>query len=266
MSTENYKQINLNLWDARVDEHLKSDFYKHEDFMNGASSLNEIELSLLGELKGKKVLHLQCHFGQDSISLSRMGAKVTGVDFSQKSIDIGKKLAQDLGEDTTFICADVYDLPEQLNEQFDIVFTSYGTIIWLPDLDKWAKVISRFLKPQGKFVFAEFHPFVWMFDDDHEKITFHYHNEEPIIEVEEGTYANPKAEINQQCITWNHGMGEVLNSLINNQMIIKDLQEYNYAPYPFVKNTKEYEANRYRIEPFGDKVPLVYSICAVKNE
>src|SRR5690606_20725019 len=117
-------------------------------------------------LKDKKVLHLQCHFGQDSISLARLGASVVGVDLSDKAIEQAQHIAQELNADARFICCDIYDLPKHLNEQFDIVFTSYGTIGWLPDLDKWASVIHHFLKPGGQFIFAEFHPVVWMFDND----------------------------------------------------------------------------------------------------
>ena len=111
-------------------------------------------------------MHLQCLFGQDSISLSRLGADVTGVDLSDKAIESAKKIAEDTHSDARFICCDIYDLPNQLDEKFDIVFTSYGTIGWLPDLDKWAKIVSWFLKPNGQFVFVEFHPVVWMFDDN----------------------------------------------------------------------------------------------------
>lgn len=143
------------------------------------------------------------------------------------------------------------------------MFTSYGTIAWLPNIDKWAKVINHFLKPNGEFVFAEFHPVVWMFDDDVKNIAYHYNNVKPIVEIEEGTYANP--DIKHQCITWNHGIGEVVSSLINNELSINSLKEYDYAPYPFVRNNKEYEPNKYRIEHFGNKIPLVYSITATKQ-
>lgn len=140
---ENYLDINRNSWNARVEPHLKSDFYFLEDFIKGRNSLNSIELDLLGDVKGKSILHLQCHFGQDSISLSRMGAKVTGIDLSDKAIDAAEDLARKCGTDTKFICSDVYNLPTVLKEEYDIVFTSYGTIGWLPDLDQWADVVSH---------------------------------------------------------------------------------------------------------------------------
>lgn len=163
--TENYIEINKHSWNNRTETHLNSEFYNMTGFLIGETSLNEIELELLGDISGKSILHLQCHFGQDSISLSRLGANVTGIDLSYKAIENAKIIAEKTQANTTFICCDIYDLKKHLDEKFDIVFTSYGTIGWLPDLDKWASIINHFLKPNGKFVFVEFHPVVWMFDD-----------------------------------------------------------------------------------------------------
>ena len=168
----NYIEINRQSWNNRIDTHLKSEFYDLEKFIKGKNSLNSIELELLGDLSGKTILHLQCHFGQDTISLSRLGAEVTGVDLSDKAIESAKQIAKQTKSNTTFICCDIYDLPNYLDKQFDIVFASYGTIGWLPDIDKWAKIVTKFLKPNGQFVFVEFHPVVWMFDDNFEKISY----------------------------------------------------------------------------------------------
>lgn len=217
---QNYIILNRQSWDNKVETHLSSDFYDLNNFIKGQSSLNSIELGLLGEVSGKSILHLQCHFGQDSISLSRLGAEVTGVDFSEKAIASAIRIAKETKANATFICCDIYDLPAYLDRQFDIVFTSYGTIGWLPDLDKWAKIISKFLKPNGHFVFVEFHPVVWMFDDNFETIYYRYFNSGAIIETEIGTYANKTANITQEFVMWNHGLSEVVNSLINNGLEI----------------------------------------------
>ena len=223
ISKNNYIEINRNSWNNRTETHLKSEFYDLDGFLNGKTSLNEIELKLLGNIKGKTILHLQCHFGQDSISLSRLGANVTGVDLSNKAIESAKQIAKDTNSNAKFICCNIYDLPNHLDEKFDIVFTSYGTIGWLPDLDKWAKIVSRFLKPNGQFVFVEFHPVVWMFDDNFEKIFYRYFNSGAIIESENGTYADKTADITQEYVMWNHSLSEVVNSLINNGLEIKSL-------------------------------------------
>ena len=182
-SEHNYIEINKQSWNKKTSTHLTSDFYDVEGFLNGNSSLNEIELELLGDVKGKSILHLQCHFGQDTISLGRLGARTTGIDLSDKAIESAIELAEKAGIEASFICCDIYDLPNHLNEQFDIVYTSYGTLGWLPDIDKWAKIVSRYLKPDGKFVFVEFHPVVWMFDDDFQEINYNYYNSEAIIET-----------------------------------------------------------------------------------
>lgn len=263
---ENYLEINKEAWNKRTEVHVDSDFYNHEAFLKGQTSLKEIELGLLGDVAGKKILHLQCHFGQDSISLSRMGAKVTGVDLSDKSISMAQETAKNLGLDTQFICCDIYNLPKNLIDQFDIVYTSYGTIGWLPDINKWAKVVSTFLKPNGKFVFVEFHPVVWMFDDEVKKVAYSYFNSEAIVESLEGTYTDEKAEISYESVGWNHGLGEVMSSLLNEKIAIVDFKEYEFSPYPCFQNLEEYQKGRWRFKHLENKIPVTYSIVGVKMD
>lgn len=263
---QNYIEINRASWNKRIESHLKSEFYDLDGFLNGKTSLNEIELNLLGDLKGKTILHLQCHFGQDSISLSRLGADVTGIDFSDKAIDSAKEIAKNLNSNANFICCDIYDLPNHLSGSFDVVFTSYGTIGWLPDLDKWAKIVSQYLKPDGKFVFVEFHPVVWMFDYNFDKIGYRYFNSGVIIETHSGTYADKTADLTATEISWNHGIGEVLNSLINNGLEVTSLNEFDYSPYNCFNKTIEFEHKKYRIEHLDNKIPMVYSITAIKKQ
>lgn len=261
----NYIEINRQSWNNRTDTHLNSEFYDLENFIKGKTSLNSIELELLGDLSGKTILHLQCHFGQDTISLSRLGAEVTGVDFSDKAIESAKQIAKETHSNTTFICCDIYDLPNHLDKQFDIVFTSYGTIGWLPDIDKWSKIVSKYLKPNGQFVFVEFHPVVWMFDNNFERIEYRYFNSGSIVETENGTYADKNADITQEYVMWNHGLSEVVNNLIKNGLEIKSLDEYDYSPYNCFNKTIEFEPGKFRIEHLDDKIPMVYSIVAKKT-
>jgi ubiquinone/menaquinone biosynthesis C-methylase UbiE len=267
MNTENnYIEINKQSWNNRIETHLNSEFYNLKGFLKGETSLNPIELEIFEDVKGKSILHLQCHFGQDSISLCRLGAEVTGVDLSDKAIESAIKIAQQTNSNTQFICCDLYDLENHLDKEFDIVFTSYGTITWLPDLDKWGKLITRFLKPDGKFIFVEFHPVVWMFDDNFDKIGYSYFNVEPIVETETGTYADKDAEISQSYVSWNHSMSEVVSSLINNSMDIIHFQEYDYTPYHIFSNMTEFEPNKFRIKHLDKKIPMVYSIVARKRD
>jgi SAM-dependent methyltransferase len=266
MNPENeYLEINRQSWNNRVSTHLESDFYDVDGFLKGKSSLNDVELNLLGDLSGKKVLHLQCHFGQDSISLSRLEANVVGVDLSEKAIENARILAEKTESTAQFICCDIYDLPNHLEETFDVVFSSYGTIGWLPDLNKWAKIVSRFLKPNGKFVFVEFHPVVWMFDDNFEKIAYRYFNSGAIVETESGTYADKTAKITQSSVTWNHGLGEIINALLQSGLELNVFTEYDYSPYNCFNKTIEVGSNQYRIEAFGDKIPMIYALIATKK-
>lgn len=262
---KNYKEINRQSWNNKVEIHINSEFYDMNRFLSGESSLNPVEIGLLGDIRGKRILHLQCHFGQDTISLAREGAKVTGVDLSDKAIQKAKEIAEKCEVDASFICCDIFDLPNHLEEQFDIVFTSYGVIGWLPDLDKWAGIVSRFLKPDGHFVFVEFHPVVWMFDDDFEKIEYNYFNSGAMVEIEDGTYADREAQISQEFIVWNHSMSEVVNSLIKNGLRIDSFEEYDYSPYNCFKHTVEFEPKKYRIKHLENKIPMIFAIGATKR-
>ena len=261
-----YIEINKKLWNNKTEFHFESDFYDVDSFLKGNDSLNPIELELLGNIEGKKILHLQCHFGMDTISLVRHGARVTGVDFSEKAIVKAKQLATMLEVDTTFVQSDIYDLKDCLDEKFDMVFTSYGVIGWLPDLERWAKMIHHFLKPGGEFLLVEFHPVIWMFSNDFKKVEFNYMDSGPIVEEEEGTYADREAAIAGQSVNWNHGLGETLNSLIKSGFVITDFKEYNYSPYNCFENTVEVADGKFQIKGLENKVPMIFSVKARMGE
>ncbi|MEM9051138.1 MAG: class I SAM-dependent methyltransferase [Bacteroidota bacterium] len=265
-TSEDYLEFNKKSWDSRVEAHVESDFYDMASFLDGKSSLNEIESAFLGDVKEKSILHLQCHFGQDTLSLQRLGARCVGVDLSEKAIEKARSLNDKLGLDARFVACDVFDSPNHLDEKFDVVFTSYGTIGWLPDLDRWAEVIHHFLKPGGKLIFAEFHPVVWMFDDDFQSIKYRYLKSDPIIEEEEGTYADREAsEVEGKTITWNHGLSEVVTALLKVGLSVESLLEYDYSPYNCFRHTVEFEPGKFRIAQLEDKIPMVYSVVATKD-
>ena len=261
---KDYVNINRNAWNIKTDVHLESDFYENKEFLQGKSSLNDIELDLLGDIKGKKILHLQCHFGQDSMSLARMGAKVVAVDLSDNAIEKAKMINNQLGLDVEFICSNIYDLPDYLDQQFDIVFTSYGVIGWLPDLDKWATIISKYLKKGGQFIFVEFHPLIWMFDDNAKQIIYSYFKTDAIEETIKGTYAEKTANVEYQTVTWNHSLSEVLQSLIKHEIQIKSFNEHDYSVYNCFNSTIEVEKGKFRIKHLGDKIPMMFSLLGEK--
>ena len=264
-NTDNYIELNKQTWNNKTDVHIASEFYDNESFLKGKSTLNDIELQLLGDVSGKKILHLQCHFGQDTLSLARLGATVTGLDLSDKAIEKATEMATKLKLDANFVCCNIYDAMDYINEKFDIVFTSYGTIGWFPDLDKWAKIVSHFLHPKGQFIIADFHPVVWMFDNDFKAVFYNYFNVEPIIEDESGTYADRSSEISSQTVTWNHPTSEILNALIQSGLEINSFNEYDYSPYNCFNETEEFAPNKYRIKHLENKIPMLYSILATKK-
>ena len=266
MEDQYYSEINKTSWNNRVQAHLDSNFYDNASFLEGRCSLNEIELKLLGDIKGKSILHLQCHFGQDTISLDRLGGNCLGIDFSNEAIDAAKEIADATNSKAKFLCCDVYALPELVNEKFDIVFTSYGVLGWLPDMKQWANVVSNFLKPEGQLILVEFHPFLWMFDDNFKTIKHGYFNTGPIRETETGTYADKNAQITEEYVMWNHSIGEVMTSLLSNGLSIDSFEEFDYSPYNCFNETVCIEQDKYRIKHLDDKIPMVYSLVANKNK
>lgn len=261
---DQYFEANKFLWNQRTTVHKDSDFYGLAEFKKGESVLTTIELSELGDVKGKSLLHLQCHFGMDSLDWARRGAIVTGVDLSDTAIAEAKKLNDELKLNAKFICCNVYDTSAHVKEQFDIVFTSYGTIGWLPDLGKWANVVVERLKPGGLFYIAEFHPVVWMFDDDFTHIKYSYENREVIVTENQGTYTDRDADIKGKEYSWNHSISEVLNALIKAGLKIELFNEHIYSPYPCFRNTVEVEKGKWHIKGMEGKLPMVYSIRAIK--
>lgn len=262
---DKYLDINKASWNRRTEVHVDSDFYDNEKFLQGQNSLKEIEMDLLGDIKGKDVIHLQCHFGQDSLSMARMGANVTGIDLSDAAIAKAREMNDQLGLNAKFYDCDVYDTAEVVNEQYDIVFTSYGVIGWLPDTKRWAEVVSKLLKPGGQLILVEFHPAVWMFDDDFNTVAYPYFNKGAIVETETGTYADRSANLDQQYVWWNHGLAEVIQALVSKGLRVSHFEEYEFSPYSVLNGDEEYEPGRFRIKKFGNKMPLVYSVMAEKR-
>lgn len=262
-----YFDANRSGWNLRTDVHRESAFYDVESWKRGRESLTPIELAEMGDVSGKELLHLQCHFGQDTLSWARRGARVTGVDLSDRSIACARSLADETGLDASFVCSNVFDLESALPRPgaFDIVFTSYGVLGWLPTLEPWARVVEHFLKPGGFFYIAEFHPVVWMLDDDMNAISYAYHNVGVIETKQRGTYANREAPIEFVEYGWNHGLGEVVSSLTRVGLHVDFLNEYPYSPFPNFPNSVRGEDGNYRIRGKEGLLPMVYSLRATKK-
>lgn len=269
-----YMNANREHWNELVPIHEKSDMYDVEGFKAGESSLKSIELDELGDVEGKSLLHLQCHFGKDTLSWARLGAKVTGVDFSEEGIALARSLSEDIGVEANFVVSNVYDLPDALDagEKFDIVFTSYGVLCWLPDLTRWGQIVAHFLKPGGTFYIAEFHPFGMVFydGDDATGLSVHYpyfYASEPMKFEPDGygSYADRSATVTTPEFEWNHGLGDVLNALISAGLKIEFLHEFPYSCYQYLPSLMEKCDDGYwRLKDKGETVPLMYSIKATK--
>lgn len=254
----NYLEINKEAWNKRTKVHVESEFYDIKSFRNGESSLNPIELEELGDVKGKKLLHLQCHFGQDTLSWARLGAKVTGVDLSSEAIAQAKKLSSELGLESTFIDKDIYQFGLENTEVFDIVFTSYGALCWLPDLTQWAKTIASCLPVGGELCLVEFHSFNDLLSGDS-----YFPKSQPDID-EEGTYTENCDGEKSMMVTWAHSLSEVITALISAGLSIEGFKEYPYSPYNCFDGLEYVKNKGYQSLLKGQQVPLVYSITARK--
>jgi len=262
-----YYETNRSLWNAKTAVHEKSDFYDMEAFRAGKSSLKATETEELGTVAGKTMLHLQCHFGQDSLSWAQKGAKVTGIDFAEEAIDLAKQLNEEMNLDAQFICSNVYDLPNVLDEQFDIVFTSYGVLCWLADIEGWATIVNKYLKKGGCFYIVEFHPSLMMFEFDSGEMRLDYPyflNEEPMEEEMVGTYADPDAPLRHKEYFWNHPLGAVVTALIKQGLSIEFVHEFPYSHWGCYPNMVEIETDKWQMQGFEGLVPMMYSIKAYK--
>jgi SAM-dependent methyltransferase len=263
-----FMKANRELWDEITPIHEQSELYDVPGFKAGKNTLKSIERQEVGFVEGKSLLHLQCHFGMDTISWARLGAQATGVDYSPRAIDLARSLSRETGIAADFILSDIYDLPQKLDRQFDIVFTSYGILCWLPDLKRWAEIIAHFLKPGGFFYIVEGHPFLMVFDNSEKAVDFkvansYFHEHEPVKWEPEGDYADRSAEVVHPSFEWTYILGDVVTALAGAGLRIEYLHEFSVSAYrwsPFAEKCKD---GWWRVK--GDKVPLVFSLKASKE-
>jgi SAM-dependent methyltransferase len=265
---DKYLQANQKLWDQWTSEHEKSPFYDLAGFRAGRDRLRSIELAELGNVSGKSLLHLQCHFGLDTLAWARRGALVTGVDLSEKSIALARSLSRELNIPAQFHCSDIYRLPDQLSGEFDIIFTSYGVLHWLRDLRPWGQIIAHFLKPNGIFYIVEDHPTFRMFTTETEtniKLANPYFFSETPEQVEmKGSYATANQGETASFYIWNHSLGEVINALIEAGLTIEFLHEFPYAArakFPFMEQGPD---GWWRLPPSYVQLPFLFSLQARK--
>ena len=267
-----FTEANRRHWDECVPVHVASEMYDVEAFKAGRSKLKPVELEELGDVRGKTLLHLQCHFGLDTLSWAREGALVTGIDFSAPAIDAARSLAAECNIDARFLVSELYALPEVLDGQFDIVFTSYGALCWLPDVPRWARIVAHFLRPGGTFYMVEFHAMAGVFDETPTVTDLHvrypyFLTPDPLRFDDDGTYADRAATLQHRTTySWPHPTSEVVTALIDAGLRIEFFHEFPFtveAWFPFMRET---EHRTYRLTKHDGCVPLMYSVKATKPE
>lgn len=249
---------NLKSWESRTPIHLESRFYDNVRFKETKYSLNDIERSILKDVSDQSMLHLQCHFGQDSLSWANLGASVTAIDFSPSAIKTAKQLSKEINVPARFIESNVLEV--DLDEEFDIVFSSYGAIGWLPDLKRWGEVVAKHLKKGGTFLLVEIHPFISLLEG-HD----YFFDKNMTIEKEEGSYTDGGKDIVSEFYWWNHSLTEIFVALESNGLKLQSFEEYNYNPYP-VKGMIEREKGKYVLEnKKHQNLPYIFSLKATKK-
>jgi SAM-dependent methyltransferase len=256
---------NRRLWDIRVAAHQRTPYYDVDGLRAGRVSLWPVELEELGDVAGRSLLHLQCHFGMDTISLARMGARATGVDFSEAAIARARELAAELGVEARFIQSDVYDLTRVLHEQFDVVFTSHGVLCWLPDIRGWARVVARFLRPGGTFVIVDGHPVAQCFRERDGRLEL----ESPLFQREAfewestRTYADPDLSLPPTtCYQWSWTVAGMASALIDAGLRVERLRELPLDTWRRFPSMRQDEDGWWRLD--GDPLPLLVACRAVK--
>ena len=245
-------RANRDVWDAWTGVHTASEFYDVASFRDGRRPvrLSDYERDEVGQVAGRSLLHLQCHFGLDTLSWARLGADVTGADFSEKAVDAARALAADIGVPATFVVSNLYDLPDVLEGEFDVVYTSKGVLGWLPDIAGWARVAAHFVKPGGIFYITEIHPVAQVFEDEgvapgELRLAYPYwSHEEPITFDVHGSYADPDAIPGSGLVehSWDHSLGEIVTALIDAGLRIDFLHEFPFThglSFPFLEQCED---------------------------
>lgn len=258
-------KFNLAHWNERVAVHLNSPGYRVAGFRRGEIVLFPLERAEVGDVRAKSLLHLQCHFGLDTMSWARLGATVTGLDFSEPAIETARNLSAELDIPARFVCADLYSAPAAIHEQFDVVFTSYGALCWLPDLRRWAEIAASFLKPGGFFYVAEFHPLTQCFDTDNPtelrpRISYFETGRQEFPPGPD--YSDTSVMLAHGSHEWMYTTGGVVSALIDAGLRIEFLHEHPVCCFPIFQFMKQGADGWWRIE--GDPIPLTFSIRARK--
>ena len=270
-----YHVVNRANWDERAPAHEASPDYAVSRYGTDPAFLSQVvrfDLPRLGEIRGLDGVHLQCHIGTDTVSLARLGARMTGLDFSAPAIEAARRLAASAGVEAEFVRADVYDAVEVLGAgRFDLVFTGIGALCWLPSVERWAQVVAGLLRPGGRLFLREGHPMLWTLAEDAPGGVLavqypYFEREEPDVFDEPGTYVETDVEFtNNRTVSWNHGLGEIVTALLGQGLRLTALEEHDSCPWEAVDGVMvRDDAGEFRLADRPWRLPQTYTLQAVK--
>lgn len=273
-----YGDVNRANWDERVPVHVSSEYYGVERFATDPSFLSDVvrfDLPRLGDVRGLRGVHLQCHIGTDTVSLARLGASMTGLDFSEPAVSAARELAESAGapgDSATFVHADVYAAADVLRKGFDLVYTGIGALCWLPDVRRWALVVASLLRPGGRLFIREGHPMLWSLDDERPDDLLvvrypYFERAEPTVFVQGGTYV-PTDVIFSQTTTheWSHGLGEIFTALLEAGLEITAFTEHDSVPWNALPGKMEQiGGGEWRLTDAPSRLPCSYTLQAIKR-
>jgi SAM-dependent methyltransferase len=269
--------VNRLFWDERAPVHAASPDYGLDRYVDDPSFLGDcvrFDRPLLGDIGGLRGVHLQCHIGTDTISLSRLGARMTGLDFSAPAIAEARRVAAAAGDDVRFVEADVASAIEVLGPgQFDLVYTGIGALCWLPDIQAWARTVADLLRPGGRLFLRECHPILWAMDEGRSDGILavrypYFETAEPLVDDEPGTYVQTDASLEHTVShSWNHGIGEIISALLDTGLELTGLVEHRSLPWnALAEGVMVADADgEWRLREGTDRLPLSYTLQAVKS-
>ena len=266
--------INRAWWDERAPAHASSPDYAVQELIADPTRLSDVvrfDLPRLGDINGQRGIHLQCHIGTDTISLHRLGAPMTGLDFSSESIAIARRIASDARADVTFVQTDVYSAPSAVGGVFDFVYTGVGALCWLPDIRRWGGTVADLLRPGGRLFLREYHPMTWAVDDGRTDALVlgypYFEQPEPVDFDGPGTYVETAMDFtHNQTRDWTHGLGEIVTAVLEAGLELTMLVEHDSAPNEALPGRMRREGDgEWRLTEHGERLPLSYTLQAIKR-
>jgi SAM-dependent methyltransferase len=272
-----YRAVNRRSWDERAPAHANSPDYAVARFVEDPTYLSHVvrfDLPRLGEIRGQRGVHLQCHIGTDTVSLARLGARMSGLDFSPPALEEARRLASLTGADVEFVEADLYDAVDALGaERFDLVYTGIGALCWLPDIERWAAVVAELLAPGARLFLREGHPMLWALDESSREDGLlvvdypYFEREEPMVFTDGGTYVETDAVfVENTTHVWNHGLGEVITALLARGMRLTGLVEHDSVPWDALPGRMErLEPKEFRLADRPWRLAHSYTLQAIRD-